>query len=457
MKLYNTLQKKISEFIPIDRNNIRMYICGPTVYDRAHIGNARPAVVFDVLYRLLKVKYKSVTYVRNITDIDDKIYQAAKNITINELTEKTIKQYHEDIQALNVLQVDIEPRATLHINEMIRFIEEIINNGYAYCSNNHVYFDIEKFDQYGKLSGKKLADLIDGARIEISQFKKHASDFVLWKPADNEFPIGFDSPWGYGRPGWHIECSAMSAKYLGKQFDIHGGGTDLIFPHHENEIAQSYACNNCLMANYWIHNGHVLVNGTKMSKSLGNFLTVHDLLQQFDGEVIRLALLMTHYRHPIDFSNNLLVQAKSILDRWYNSIRDINYEKTENLNNNVIESLSNDLNTAQAITHLSSQINLINKGNKEIVPEFINTCRTLLGIMFYNPNEWFYNKQHYSAKKIEQQIELRAKAKREKNFAEADRIRNMLKENNIELEDTPTGTRWKVIIQHSTSAITQES
>ena len=266
--LYNSLSHKLEEFHPIDVTHVKMYVCGPTVYDSPHIGNARPAVIFDVLYRLLKCKYQNVIYVRNITDIDDKIYKTAtaKNIDIKTLTHKTTDIYHADISALNVLPVDIEPRATDHIDDIIKFIEQIISNGYAYVSNDHVYFDTNKYSNYGILSN--VEKRTKGARIDVSDNKRNATDFVLWKPISTEFSIGWASPWGTGRPGWHIECSAMSRRYLGLQFDIHGGGHDLIFPHHENEIAQSYATNGKLMANYWLHNGHVMINGTKMSKSL---------------------------------------------------------------------------------------------------------------------------------------------------------------------------------------------
>ncbi|MDR2074596.1 MAG: cysteine--tRNA ligase, partial [Holosporales bacterium] len=326
LRIRNTLSGKIEDFKPVDCNNVRMYVCGPTVYDRAHLGNARPAVVFDVLYRILKKLYSNVTYVRNITDVDDKIYARAieKGISITDLTEETTRMYHSDTEALNVLLPDAEPKATDHIKEMIDLISVLIESKHAYVSNNHVYFDVSSFRDYGKLSRKNTDELLSGARVDISEHKKSSLDFVLWKPTDENFKVGWKSPWGIGRPGWHIECSAMSLKYLGEFFDIHGGGIDLIFPHHENEIAQSCAISGRQsMAKYWIHNGHLTVDGEKMSKSLGNFFTVHELLEKYDGEVIRLSLLMSNYSSPLNFSYSLLEQAKNMLDRWYNSIKNI--------------------------------------------------------------------------------------------------------------------------------------
>ena len=439
LKLYNTLTNNLEEFVPFNEYSIGMYVCGPTVYDRAHIGNARPAVVFDVLYRVLKYLYGNVKYVRNITDVDDKIYKAAKsrNISINELTQNTTKMYHEDMAALSVLPVNIEPKATEHISDIIEFIQRIIDAGSGYISNNHVYFNINTFNNYGTLSNRTLENLINGSRIEISQNKNNPGDFVLWKPIDDEFPIGWESPWGKGRPGWHIECSAMAHKYLGPSFDIHGGGCDLIFPHHENEIAQSYAANHELMAKYWIHNGNVMINCTKMSKSLGNFYTVREILDKFDGETIRLALLMTHYRSPLNFCSNVLQQAQNILDKWYKAIIDEEIKETNDVDMNILNSLLDDLNTPQAIRTISHSIK-----NKSYINIAINTCRKFLGILTKDPNEWF----HYSAINenwVLEQIELRTIAKKNKDYKEADRIRNILLSKGIGLEDTPTGTKWK--------------
>ena len=439
LKLFNTFSGEKETFVPLDENNVRMYVCGPTVYDRAHIGNARPAVVFDVLYRILKHLYPKVTYVRNITDVDDKIYKAAqeKQISIKDLTEKTIKMYHEDIARLNVLNVDIEPRATDHISDIIEFIKKLINNKNAYVSGGHVYFDVSTFKGYGKLSKRNLEELRQGARIEISKLKRNPLDFVLWKPIDEKFNFGWDSPWGKGRPGWHIECSAMSSKYLGETFDIHGGGIDLVFPHHENEIAQSCVCHrNNVMANFWLHNGHLNVNGTKMSKSLGNFYTVHDLLEKFDGETIRLFFLMTHYQSPIYFSQNALEQANNVLCRWYNVIKDREIDHSAKISEDVLEALLDNMNTPKAIA-------LLNKISD--VSVFVNTCQKLLGIMCRSPKSWFCKVCPEKKAWIEEMLEKRQMAKKAKDYAFADQIRNELKDCGIAIEDTPNGTTWKTI------------
>ncbi|MBR1944410.1 MAG: cysteine--tRNA ligase [Alphaproteobacteria bacterium] len=439
LKLYNTLHNKLEDFIPINKDYVGMYVCGPTVYDRAHIGNARPAVVFDVLYRVLKYLYNNVKYVRNITDVDDKIYKAAKNkhISINDLTQETAKMYHDDTDALNVLSVDIEPKATEHINDIIEFIQRIIDSGSGYISNNHVYFDVTSYSNYGELSNKTLDDLINGSRIEVSQNKKNPGDFVLWKPVDDEFPVGWDSPWGKGRPGWHIECSTMANKYLGDKFDIHGGGCDLVFPHHENEIAQSYSANKKIMANYWIHNGHVMIDCQKMSKSLGNVCTVRSILDKFNGETIRLALLMTHYRSPLNFCSELLQQSKNILDKWYQVIMHNEITNTDEVDENMLSSLLDDLNTPQAIHNISSAMK-----NNNNINTAVNTCRKFLGILNKNPNEWFHE-INVDEEWILKQIELRKQAKQNKDYVEADRIRNVLCENGIVLEDSKNGTSWK--------------
>lgn len=449
--LYNSRSHKLEIFTPLDVSHVKMYVCGPTVYDRPHIGNARPAVVFDVLYRLLKYEYQPsvrhepcprVTYVRNITDIDDKIYKAAsaKGIDIQTLTHETTKMYHIDISALNVLPVDIEPHATDHINDIIKFIRQIIINGYGYISNGHVYFDTNKYCNYGILSNIK--ERIEGARVDISDNKHTSTDFVLWKPISPEFPIGWDSPWGKGRPGWHIECSAMAGKYLGEQFDIHGGGHDLIFPHHENEIAQSYAINNKIMANYWLHNGHVMINGTKMSKSLGNFYTVRELLAEFPGEVIRLALLMTNYRSPINFTKSILIESKNLLNRWYTAIR-TGFSYDETIDEKVLNALKSDLNTPMAIMRISEMATKINQGQKELIPTLVNTARTLLGLLLTEPEQWFKCDTKLNIEYIEKEIERRTLAKKNKDYATADSIRNNLKEQGILLEDTVIGTQWK--------------
>ncbi len=452
LRLRNSLSGKIETFQPIDPNNVRMYVCGPTVYDRAHLGNARPAVVFDVLFRILKTLYKNVIYVRNITDIDDKIYKKAleKNISIQELTSQTTKMYHDDIGALNVLPPNIEPKATEHISEMIEIIEKLIKNGNAYESNRHVYFNVSTYISYGHLSKKNIDELQSGARIDISEYKKNPLDFVLWKPIDDAFKTGWDSPWGIGRPGWHIECSAMSLKYLGKIFDIHGGGIDLIFPHHENEIAQSCAISGAKsMAKYWIHNGHLNIDGVKMSKSLGNFFTVHDILEKYDGEVIRLALLMSHYVSPMNFTDSLLIQAKNTLDRWYNVIKNIkiDYNCTK-ISSAVFSALLEDLNTPKAISEMFELVDKINKtSDLDLINTFVYTARTFLGILNKKPDEWFCRVSQEMQKWIEQMIEKREDAKKNKLYTEADSIRDELQKQGILLEDTSSGTYWKKKMQ----------
>jgi cysteinyl-tRNA synthetase len=426
-----------------------MYVCGPTVYDRAHIGNARSAVVFDVLFRLLKNIYPRVTYVRNITDVDDKIYMKSmeSGISIQELTTKTTKMYLEDMKSLKVLLPTIEPKATDHIEHIIKLIEKLIQKEHAYIANDHVYFDVYSFKKYGILSNKRLEDLIVGARVDVSENKKNGLDFVLWKPIDDKFKIGWQSPWGIGRPGWHIECSAMSLEYLGETFDIHGGGIDLVFPHHENEIAQSCAVTGQhLMAKYWIHNGHLQINGQKMSKTLGNFFTVRDLLDKYNGEVIRLALLMTHYVSPINFSIQLLEQAKSMLDRWYNCIRNFHDIKiSETISKDVFESLLDDLNTPKAITCVNKLVNSVNHDNDEYKANvLIYTARKFLGVLTISPELWFNNVSDDTEKEwITKMIEERKLAKEKKDYKKADEIREKLLGQGIILEDTKNETIWK--------------
>lgn len=450
LRIRNSLSGKLEIFRPINPNNVRMYVCGPTVYDRAHLGNARPAVVFDVLFRILKALYPRVIYVRNITDIDDKIYKRAieKNISIKDLTNKTIEMYHSDIGELNVLKPDIEPKATEHIVEIIQFIDKLIKNGNAYETNGHVYFNITTFPSYGSLSKKNINDLQSGIRIDISEHKKNPLDFVLWKPIDEKFTVGWDSPWGIGRPGWHIECSAMSSKYLGECFDIHGGGIDLIFPHHENEIAQSCAIlGTKTMAKYWVHNGHLTIDGIKMSKSLGNFFTVRDMLKKYNGEVIRMAFLMSHYASPMNFTDSLLIQAKNILDRWYNAVKGTQLNRNFSvISYSVFEALLHDINTPKAIAIMSELVDKLNKNHDtNLTNVFVYTARKFLGVLTKTPDEWFCNIRNDMKDWVEYLIAKRATAKRNKNYAEADLIRNDLAQKGIILEDTPTGTTWKKI------------
>ena len=364
LKLYNTLTRSKEAFTPLDPNNVRMYVCGPTVYDYAHIGNARPLIVFDVLFRLLRHIYgpEHVRYVRNITDVDDKINARAaeRGISIRELTEETNKIFQEDVKALGCLEPTVQPRATEHIAEMIAIVEKLIASGHAYAADGHVLFDVPSMADYGRLSRRSLDEMLAGARVDVAPYKRGEMDFVLWKPSKENEP-GWESPWGYGRPGWHLECSAMSWKHLGETFDIHGGGIDLVFPHHENEIAQSRcAFHSGVMANVWMHNGFLQVEGEKMSKSLGNFVTIHELLRHWSGDVIRLLMLRTHYRQPVDFTHDGLMSASKELLTWSEFVTSHFDEAYDiklvdgNVDSSVIEALSNDLNTPAALGVLHS-------------------------------------------------------------------------------------------------------
>ncbi|MDC0092976.1 cysteine--tRNA ligase [Alphaproteobacteria bacterium] len=453
INLYNTLERKLTVFNPIDRSNIRMYACGPTVYDYIHIGNARPLVVFDVLVRVLRTVYPKVTYVRNITDIDDKINSRAleKKISISDLTEETIKNFHVDCEFLGNLKPDVEPKATDHINEIIEMIQQLISGGFAYIASSHVLFSVVKYKKYGVLSGRSLDDMISGSRVEVASYKENPGDFILWKPSVKNLP-GWDSPWGRGRPGWHIECSAMSKKYLGDHFDIHAGGLDLIFPHHENEIAQSCCANNSdSMANFWLHNGYVTSDGEKMSKSLGNFTTINKLLLNFDGESIRYALLQGHYRAPLSFSNKTLVEAKKSLSRLYRAVDGIKVDGDPD--QKIMQNLYNDLNTPKVLARAHYLAEQANKGSKECAQQLKNSSK-VLGILSLSSDDWFKSRNNIQVnnKKLEVKIsdeeinELiiqRKKAKDNKNFNEADLIREKLLELDIILEDKPGITSWR--------------
>jgi cysteinyl-tRNA synthetase len=437
LRLYNTLSRTKEDFTPLDPKNVRMYVCGPTVYDFAHIGNARPAIVFDLLFRLLRHEYGDghVTYVRNITDVDDKINAraAAEGITIRELTEKTYKIYNEDIAALGCLPPTKTPRATEHVQQMIAMIQTLIANGNAYEAQGHVLFDVSSKADYGKLARRSLDDMIAGARVDVAPYKKGAMDFVLWKPSDDSTP-GWESPWGRGRPGWHIECSAMAGEYLGETFDIHGGGIDLVFPHHENEIAQSEAAHhNHPLAKVWMHNGFLNVEGEKMSKSLGNFVTIHELLADWPGDVLRFNMLRSHYRQPMDWTVAGMTESSNILENWF---RSFSLPSVGRLSQGVLESLSDDLNTPKVITELHR---LFREG------KYGDFGESLTGLGFTGKT----NLQRIAANQvdaafIEKQIELRGTARKAKNFAEADRIRDELLARKIELEDGPQGTTWKI-------------
>ncbi len=450
LKLYNTLTRRLEIFTPLQNNKVGLYVCGPTVYDRAHLGNARPYTVFDVLVRLLCTTYE-VTYVRNITDIDDKIINASLQTgdSIETITHKTTAFFHADMTALGNLSPTIEPKATEHVHEMIEMIEQLLKQGVAYAQNNHVLFHVPSFPQYGALSGCKCEEILAGARIEVAPYKKDPTDFVLWKPSTPEQP-GWESPWGRGRPGWHIECSAMSFKHLGASFDIHAGGQDLIFPHHENEIAQSTAVHGAgTFAKYWMHNGILLVNGEKMSKSLGNFITIQDLLNQAHGEVIRFALLSTHYRQPLDWTNETLIQAKASLNRLYTAMEGFKDESSSQVDGSIIDALQDDLNTPLAIARLHELAREANKINdpsaKKEVQAKIKASGAFLGLLQSSSETWFQtgSPQDLNSEMIENLIMKRRVARENKDFKIADQIRLSLEQAGILLLDTPQGTTWR--------------
>jgi cysteinyl-tRNA synthetase len=446
LKIYNSLTKKKENFIPISKDKIGMYVCGPTVYDYPHIGNARPLVVFDVLYRLLKKIYgnNKVTYVRNITDIDDKIIESSKKNkkSINELTETITKSFHEDCRYLYCLNPTFEPKATEHIKEMIDMVSNLLKNNHAYENKNHVYFSVSSFKKYGKLSNKNFEQLVAGSRVEVSEYKKDPLDFVLWKPSDEKDP-GWDSPWGRGRPGWHLECSVMSEKFLGKQFDIHGGGLDLVFPHHENEIAQSCCANKTEnFANYWLHNGFVTFDKEKMSKSIGNIVTINKLRENVNGQVVRLALLSSHYKQPLDWNEKLIIESKNTLDRWYNQWEQTPSEKIED---EVLEPLLEDLNTPKYIAKLHSLYDEVKKESRISKVKFTTACN-LIGLLESTPLTWKDFKKNQSAideNFINKKIEDRNIARKKGDFNKADVIRKELEDNGVIIEDKQDKTIWK--------------
>ena len=458
LKIYNTLENSKEEFVAIDSSNIRIYACGPTVYNYAHIGNARMAVVNDLLVRLLRSIYTKVTYVSNITDIDDKIIDASakSNIPFQELTRKFEKIYNEDMLKLGVYLPDVQPRATEHIKEMIELTKKLINNNHAYVKENHVLFHVPSFKKYGCLSKRNREEQIQGSRVEVAPFKKDPADFILWKPSSDNIP-GWESPWGFGRPGWHLECSAMSEKTLGLPFDIHSGGMDLTFPHHENEIAQSCGAYNKTedpksFAKYWVHNGFVNVEGEKMSKSLGNIKLVHDLIKNYSGEVLRLTLLSSHYRQPLNWTINSINQSKNMLSRLYRGLKDLeNIEINTadcNVPNNIMEALCDDLNTPKALAELNLIANKISSSNdseKITIKGQMLATGQLIGILQDNPTKWlgYGHSSNLDRSTIEGLIKNRNEARRDKNFSLADSIRDELKNKGIEIEDTNDGTVWK--------------
>jgi cysteinyl-tRNA synthetase len=460
LRLYDTLTREKRSFVPLDPNNVRMYVCGPTVYDFAHIGNARPVIVFDVLFRLLRHLYGAdhVTYVRNITDVDDKINDRAVrdfpglplNEAIRKVTEKTAAQFHADVTALGALPPTFEPRATDFVRprpdgkaDMVTLIKQLIARGHAYEAAGEVLFDTQSMPDYGALSRRKLDEQLAGARVAVDAHKKNPADFVLWKQSSGDEP-GWESPWGRGRPGWHIECSAMSAAYLGDVFDIHGGGLDLIFPHHENEIAQSRCAHGTpTMANYWMHNGFLEVEGEKMSKSLGNFVTINEVLKDWPGEVLRLNMLKSHYRSPIDWTLKGLEESAKTLDDWYWVAADIKGERPANA---VLEALSDDLNTPQMIASLHSLRNSAAAGNDRDRDEFAASLR-LLGFLSESAAAWKDRKQQASgvdAGQIDGLISERTAARARKDFKESDRIRDQLAAMGVVIKDSKEGTTWEV-------------
>jgi len=451
-QFYDTYSNAKKLFTPLDASNVRMYVCGPTVYDYAHVGNARPVIVFDIVYRMLQFKYGSdhVTYVRNITDVDDKIIEASNSLNedISTLTKRTIDYFHDDADYVGALQPNVEPKATDHILEMIDIIEKLITKNHAYEADGNVLFAVNTFDNYGNLSGKSLEDLIAGARVEVADYKKNPADFILWKPSKANEP-GWDSPWGKGRPGWHIECSAMSEKYLGQSFDIHGGGQDLTFPHHENEIAQSESCNNTKFANFWMHNGFLSIEGEKMSKSLGNFITINELKDKYQGEVIRFNMMLTHYRQPLNWTEKSLQDSKKTLDKWYKILGTYSKSfasKNELISNKMLNALADDVNTPQAIAELHQLYKAANDGDIEALEIFYNSCQ-FLGILISDYSSW----SSWQSKIIDidenlinELIEKRKEARRAKDFAEADRIRDELLNLSVILEDNDNETTWKL-------------
>ena len=460
LKLYNTLTRQKDEFVPLDPAHIGIYACGPTVYDRIHVGNARPIVVFDVLVRLLRHKYDKVTYVRNITDVDDKIVARAdeRDMNIATLCADTINSFHADTNSLLTLNPDFEPRATEHIDGMVALIETLISNGFAYEAEEHVLFHVKQMPTYGGLSRRSMDDMIAGARVEVAPYKRDAADFILWKPSTESQP-GWDSPWGRGRPGWHIECSAMSKYYLGEVFDIHAGGLDLIFPHHENEIAQSCCAHNTdKMANYWLHNGFVTVEGETMSKSTGHFVTVADAVAKHRGEVVRYILLSAHYRAPLDFSDHAAFDARNSLDRLYRAIGKVAADETK-VDAAFLDCLCDDLNTPAAMARLHELARLANKGDAAAAIALKSSAQ-LMGLLGQTGDAWakgeikdlsasMTGESTLSAQleldnsDIDAKIAARNDARNRRDFAEADRIRDELAADGIYLEDSAAGTIWR--------------
>ncbi len=443
LTLHNSLTRRKERFEPLDPQHVRMYVCGATVYDFVHIGNARPEVVYDVLARLLRRLYPRVTYVRNITDVEDKINARANELgePISALTARTIADYHADLAALGAIPPDVEPRATQHIPEMIAMIERLIASGHAYAAEGHVLFAVASYPQYGRLSGRSPDELLAGARVDVAPYKRDPGDFVLWKPSTPDLP-GWDSPWGRGRPGWHIECSAMSCRYLGETFDIHGGGTDLIFPHHENELAQSVcAFPGSHFARYWVHNGMLLVNGEKMSKSLGNFTFLRDVLAKIPGEAVRLLLIRTHYRSTPDFTDTAVYEAKRELDRFYRALEKYPDIPAADVPSQVMDALCDDLNTPLALSAMHALADRALAGDFEAA-QGLRAAGSVLGLVQGDPAAWFRGGDADVAA-IEAAIAERLAARKGRDFARADAIRAEWAAKGITFEDGPQGTTWR--------------
>ncbi len=454
IQLHDTLQGRKVPFEPLEEGKVTMYLCGPTVYNYAHIGNARPAVVFDLLARVLRRHYE-LTFARNITDVDDKINAASIETgkPIDEITARYIKAYNDDMGALGVQPPDVEPRATQHIDAMIAMIGKLVDNGFAYEAEGHVMFDVGAYDRYGELSKRNLREMIAGSRVEVAPYKKAAHDFVLWKPSTPELP-GWESPWGRGRPGWHIECSAMAEQHLGDTIDIHAGGQDLVFPHHENECAQSACAHDGKpFARYWLHNGFLSIDETKMSKSLGNVLLVHDLVETIPGEVIRLALLSAHYRQPLDWSAETIESARKMLDRLYGALRGVDVSDearaAAEVPDALVAALEDDLNTPKALAEFFALARNLNKANDaqeiESLAAQMYAAGELMGLLSVDPEEWFagHVEGQLSADEIEALIEKRNAAKAERDFDKADAIRDQLTEAGITIQDGREGTTWR--------------
>jgi cysteinyl-tRNA synthetase len=462
LRLHNSLSRRVEPFTPIDPERVTMYLCGPTVYSYVHIGNARGPVVFDVLARLLRRKYRKLVYARNITDVDDKINAAAleAGVPIAAVAEKYAAIYREDMAKLGVAPPDVEPLATQHIAAIVAMCENLIASGHAYAADGHVLFDVAKFAEYGRLSGRSIDEMIAGARIEVAPYKRNPADFVLWKPSTPDLP-GWDSPWGRGRPGWHIECSAMAAAHLGDVIDIHAGGVDLVFPHHENEIAQSRCAHGTqTFARFWLHNGMLTFDGAKMSKSVGNVKQLHALLEKHPPEALRYALLSAHYRQPLDWSDALIEQSIATLDRLYGTLRElVAFEAASSASPSIEAVLEDDLNTPAALAELNQlaarawnlRNTLVHGFSKDALKELIQikadllASGALLGLLQQDPEAWFKRgSEHVDAARVESLIEARRAARAARDFARADAIRAELAAMGVAIEDGADGTRWKI-------------